>query len=168
MQEVCMPATMTAAPRRSSTTLLDALAPIHEEWISTVHRAVSPALLGSASIWDRWTAARYLGDQFAARLEQERKLVRYVPGLEPGALARIEADFGSLERIRVRIVAAGRLRNTGGVVMLLLRSFLELLAEWCVAIELAADRVPLAELPTEAAQILSDLQPEASPGGVCW
>jgi hypothetical protein len=162
-----MPATMTAAPRRSSTTLSDALAPLHEEWISTVHRAVAPALLGSASIWDRWTAVRYLEDQFAARLEQERKLVRHVPGLEPGALARIAAGFESLERIRVRIVAAGPRRHTGGVVMLLLRNLLELTADWCVAIEMAAYRVPLAELPTEAVQILNDLQPQAKGGGMC-
>jgi len=162
-----MPTTMIAAPAtHSGATLGEALAPLHEQWLVAVHRAVAPALLGTATIWDRWTAVRYLGDRFPARLERERKLVRQVPRLDRDAFERIEAGYDTLERVRARIDAAGRRRHTGGLVMLLLANLLEHLTSWCVAIEQAAARVPLAALPSEAVQILTDLQAEAPGAGV--
>lgn len=161
-----MPATMTAAPAtHSGATLGEALAPLHEQWLVAVQRAVAPALLGTATIWDRWTAVRFLGDQFTERLGQERKLVRQIPRLNRDARERIEAGYEGLERVRAQIDAAGRRRHTGGLVMLLLANLLELLTNWCVEIEQAVARVPLATLPPEGVRILTDFQAEA-PGAV--
>jgi hypothetical protein len=163
-----MSAAMIAAPViHARTTLGEALAPLHEQWLADVQRVLGPALLGTATLWDRWTAVRYLVDQFAGRLEQERKLARRVPRLDRDALERIETGYDTLERLRAQIDAAGRHRHTGGLVMLLLQRFLELLAEWCAAIEWAAARVPVATLAAEAVQILTDLQAQASPAELC-
>ncbi len=143
-------------------TLGKALGPIHDRWLADIQAAVRPALLAAATRWDRWTAVRYLGDQFPARMRQERALVRMIPGMNRAELAEIEAGYDALERLRARIDAAGRRRHTGGVVMVLLAKLLELLAAWCARIERAAAPVPLAALPAEAAELLAELEGRAA------
>jgi hypothetical protein len=147
-----------AAQTRSATTVADVLVPLHEQWLATVHRAIGPALLGTSTVWDRWTAVRYLRDEFAARFENERSLVRRIPRLDREAFQRIEAGSDTLERLRVQVGLAGRHRHTGGLVMLLLQNLLELLVDWCKAVERAVACVPLASLPIEAVQVLTDLE----------
>jgi hypothetical protein len=154
-----MPASVIAAPAtRSSTTLGEVLHPLHERWLAALERAVAPALLGTSSVWDRWTAVRYLRDQFMPRLDQERKLLRQLPQMDRAALDRIEAAYQRLERLRGEIDDEGRRRHTGGLVMLLLRGFLDLLSDWYFAIEHATTDVPLTTLPGEAVRLLTDLE----------
>ena len=154
-----MPATVTHRPvAQPSTTLGKALGPAHERWLAAAQAALAPALLAESTRWDRWTAVRYLGDRFTTRLEQERELVRGIPGLDREMLAQVETGYEALERLRARIDLAGRRRHTGGVVMLLLTNFLELLTDWCAAVEHAVATVPLAALPPDALQLLANLE----------
>jgi hypothetical protein len=161
-REAPMPATAMHPPAaHPGTTLGKALGPIHERWRADVHAALAPALHGGATRWDRWTVVRYLRDRFVTRVEQERTLVRMIPGMKPAALARIEAAYAALERLRAQIDVAGRQRHTGGLVMGLSADFLELLADWCARVEHATAAVPLATLPAEAARILDELEAPA-------
>lgn len=154
-----MLATVVNAPAPHAATMLGkALGPTHERWIAAAQAALAPALLAESTRWDRWTAVRYLGDQFTTRLEQERELVRDIPGLDREALAQVETGYEALERLRARIDLSGRRRHTGGMVMLLLINFLELLTDWCAALEHAVATVPLATLPPDALKLLADLE----------
>ena len=155
--------TMPEPGRLARTTLDEVLAPLHERWLAAVQMAVRPALSATSTRWDRWTAARYLRDELADRLGQERKLVRTIPELDRAGVRRIEAGFEVLERVLAEATLAGRRRHTGGLMMVLLKSLLEHLADWYVAVEHATADVPLTRLPPEAVAILSEFQPDEVP-----
>jgi hypothetical protein len=153
-----MPATLNAPYAvRSGTMLGEVLAAIHEEWIANAERAIAPALLGTSTIWDRWSAVPYLMDAFAEQLEQERELVRRLPRIDPEARDRIERGFETMERLRAELDLAGRRHHTGGLVMLLLRKLMDVFTHWCATIERAAARVPLASLPADVVERLDRL-----------
>jgi hypothetical protein len=157
--EAPMPATVVKTPvTHPATTLGKALGFAHERWLAGVRAALAPALLDESTRWDRWTAVRYLRDRFTARLEQERRFVRGIPGLDRAVLAQIEAGCEALERLRAQVDLAGRRRHTGGVVMLLLTNFLERLNDWCAAVEHAVATIPRTTLPPDALELLADLE----------
>lgn len=159
-----MSATMTSATGITGTTVGEVLAPLHERWLAALQAAVDPALAPASTRWDRWTAVRYLRDELAERLAQERKLVRSIPGLSRTVVLRVEAGFEALERVIAEVNAAGRRRHTSGLVMVLLRNLLEHLADWYVAIEHAIADVPLVRLSPEGVRLLGELQPDDGAG----
>jgi hypothetical protein len=164
MQEGPVSATMTSATSITGTTVGEVLAPLHERWLAALQVAVGPALAPASTRWDRWTAVRYLRDELAERLAQERKLVRSIPGLSRTVVLRVEAGFEALERVIAEVNAAGRRRHTSGLVMVLLRNLLEHMADWYVAIEHAIADVPLVRLSPEAIRLLGELQPDDGAG----
>jgi hypothetical protein len=156
---------MTATPiapwmTQNGAMLAEVLAPLHEHWFAALQDAVDPALQRTATTWDRWTAARYIGDQVAERLEQERRVIELMPRLSFSARGQIERGFRTLERVRREIERAGREQRADGLLDHLLARFVELLADWYAAIELATAWVPVDTLPAEALEILTGLELE--------
>lgn len=164
MQEGPVSAIMPSAAPITGTTAGEVLAPLHERWLAALQTAVGSALVPTSTRWDRWTAVRFLRDELAERLAQERKLVRSIPALGRSVVLRIEAGFEVLERVIAEVNAAGRRRHTSGLVMVLLQNLLEHLADWYVAIEQAIADVPLARLSPEAVRLLGELQPDDGAG----
>lgn len=158
-----MSATMMPPTSLTGTTVGEVLAPLHERSLAALQTAMGPALIPTSTRWDRWTAVRYLRDELADRLAQERKLVRSIPGLGRAAVLRLEAGFEVLERVIAEVNVAGRRRHTSGVVMVLLQDLLEHLADWYVAVEQATVDVPLVGLPPQAIRILGELRPDDPP-----
>jgi hypothetical protein len=144
----------------TGTSVGEVLAPLHERWLAALQTAVAPALVPTSTRWDRWAAVRYLRDELADRLAEERKLIRSIPGLGRAAVLRLEAGFEVLERVIAEVNVAGRRRHMSGLVMVLLQDLLEHLADWYVAIEHATAAVPLLRLPPEGIRILGELRPE--------
>lgn len=157
-----MPATLnTRCAPRSAAMLDEVLTPMHRDWAACVARACAPALLGTSTIWDRWSAVRYLNDAFQEQLGQERELIRRLPRIDSQTRERLAAVFETLERLRARIDSAGRRHHTGGLVTVLLKNLLEQLDAWCAATEHVAGSIPLALLPDQALDLLIEIQAHA-------
>jgi hypothetical protein len=150
--------TMTRT-RRAAPTLGAVLETIHERWMGEVANSLAPALSENADFWTRWSAARFLRDQFAGRFQLECALVdalgRFVPRDTAAALAAIRVD---LERTAEALIDAGRRRATRLLTAQLGRRLIDQLALWCVEVELATNRIGTAELPLGARRLLVHLR----------
>jgi hypothetical protein len=112
---------------------------IHDQWLSEVHAALDPASTPGSSLWDRWSAARYLADEFELPFRRERRLVTRLRHKLPRADAEwLEVRAARLDEIRRQLNLVGRRRDTAGPMAELTRSFLGLLESWCRHIEAAA------------------------------
>ena len=60
---------------RTDETVSAALGPVHDEWIKEARQFLLPATSADASFWDRWSAVRYLNDQYTERHRAESELV---------------------------------------------------------------------------------------------
>ena len=131
----------------------------HEDWMRRVADVLTPALDERADFWSRWAIARYLDDGFGDRFRLECELVDALDGwLPPQAAKPLDAARQAIERTGEELIAAGRRRGSRSVTARLARRFVDQLALWCVEVELAADRIPLDEVPAEVHRLLDRLQ----------
>ena len=151
---------------RTDETLSAVLSPTHEVWIEEARQLLVPAVARDATFWERWSAVRYLNDQFLERFNAERALV---VELRPFVTAReMEMLVVGGERVaglRLELDRVGRRGGTAAQFAPLIAEFLKALEPWWTEIELAAARVQPAALPSEARRYLSCL--EASPRMLC-
>jgi hypothetical protein len=132
----------------------------HKVWIRETRRFLLPATLDTASFWDRWTAVRYLADQFQGQYRRERALLNELrPFLTHGRVERLCRDGDRIEQIRLGLDNLGRRRGTALKVASASRELLELLARWCSEIEMAASRLPTSVLTPEATRLVVEERP---------
>jgi hypothetical protein len=145
--------------------LAGALRPLHDRWVADACSQVDPLLrTPRADWWERWTAIRYLADQFDARFRQECKLLAAITDLLDRSVAeRLEAERDALDRIRGEVDLLGRRHRTAGPVAALAAELLERLAVWCAGIEAATDALDVDELDERALAALADLQTGSLP-----
>jgi hypothetical protein len=154
-------ATMTSAPL-SRNSLDHVLRPIHAIWIDDARGALEPALEPDADFWARWTAARYLAEDFRDRYRRERALVEeLLPFLRANVVDRLLREDDRVYRLRIELDRICRRRGTTAEIA---RSTVELVKQlraWCAEIERAACEVTREELTAEGAELLAQL--EATP-----
>jgi hypothetical protein len=151
------PPDTVAAGARAGTVgqLLEA---VHGEWLRETHTALDPAVAADSSLWDRWTAARYLGDPFDLRLRRERELVLLLQPLLPGPSAgSLLARAERLDEMRRQLSELGRRKDTAAEMMELTPSFLSLLETWCRQLEGATGSLRVADLAEAAGATLESL-----------
>lgn len=149
------PPDTTAAGAGTVGRLLEA---VHEEWLRESHTALDPAAAPDSTLWDRWTAARYLGDQFETRLRRERALVVLLQPLLPGPSAgSLLARAERLDEMRRQLSELGRRKDTAAEMIELTPSFLSLLETWCRQLEGAAGSLRISDLADAAATTLESL-----------
>lgn len=147
------------SPPQSEELLAPVLGRAHEIWIKETRRFLLPATLDTASFWDRWTAVRYLADQFQGQYRRERALLDELrPFLAPGRVERLCRDAERIEQIRLGLDNLGRRRGTAPKVAAASRELLDLLERWCSEIENAASRLPRGVLPQEATRLVTELE----------
>ena len=154
---------MTAVQQDSVTHEDDILAPVlraaHEIWIRETDRFLSPVIVGEAPFWGRWTAVRYLADQFLGQYRRERALVDEVrPFLPPDIAERLTRDGERIGGLQCELDRVGRRRRTGHTVSVLSRELLQLLRSWCADIEEAAGQIPRDLLPEEGNRLVAELE----------
>lgn len=131
----------------------------HEDWMRRVADVLTPALDERADFWSRWALSRYVDDVFGDRFRLECELVDALDGwLPPEAAKPLDAARRAIEHTGEELIAAGRRRGSGAMTARLARRFVDQLALWCVEVELAADRIPLDEVPAEVHRLLDRLQ----------
>jgi hypothetical protein len=141
----------------------DILAPVlraaHRIWIRETNRFLLPIMVREAPFWERWTAVRYLADQFMGQYHRERALIDEVrPFLPPDAAERLTQDGERVGRLQSELDRVGRRRGTAHTVSVLSRELLHLLRSWCADIEEAAGRIPRELLPEEGNRLVADFE----------
>lgn len=141
----------------------DILAPVlraaHRIWIRETSRFLLPIMVREAPFWERWTAVRYLTDQFMGQYHRERALIDEVrPFLPPDAAERLTQDGERVGRLQGELDRVGRRRGTAHTVSVLSRELLHLLRSWCADIEEAAGRIPRDLLPEEGNRLVADFE----------
>ncbi len=150
--------TVTAPAGAGAGTVGQLLEVVHGEWLRETHTALDPAVAEDATLWDRWTAARYLGDQFDVRLRRERELVQLLQPLLPGPSAgSLLARAERLDEMRRQLSELGRRKDTAPEMRELTPSFLSLLETWCRQLEGAAGSLRVADLAEGAGATLESL-----------
>jgi hypothetical protein len=144
---------------RTTATVGEVLAAMHETWMEQVATFVTPALSEDADFWSRWSVARFLGDQFGDRFRAERDLLDALGPRVPEEASRTLAGLrAGLERTLEELVIVARRRATGLLTAILARRLIDQLALWCVEVELATGEIETEDLPSEADRLLTSLQ----------
>jgi hypothetical protein len=134
------------------------LSPAHDVWIEEAQQFLLPATAADAPFWDRWSAVRYLNDQYVDRHRAERDLVAelrpFVSSREFEMLLEGEARIAQL---RLALDRVGRQRGTAVEFGYVAAELLRALELWCAEIELAGSHVAAEALPVEARQALDNL-----------
>jgi hypothetical protein len=150
---------------RAFDTLESLLSPIHDLWIEEVERVLAPVMAPHASFWERWSAVRYLTDQFEDRFRLEYSLTDSSDGLlKPKMVSRLDSTRTALEFIRVQLIASGRRRGTSGVVAGLAGKLLQQAKLWCAQLEFAMREVRRDDLSRESRRLLEHLETAAGLG----
>jgi hypothetical protein len=146
---------------------LDALlSPMHDGWVEEVRRFLVPATTPNAPFWDRWSAVRYLNDQFLAHFTMQRTLLAELrPLIQPHHLDGIEAGTERVARLRLSLDRIGRRRGTAAEFALMADELLAALELWCAEIESAVRHVDAEHLPEDGARILALLESVMRPVG---
>jgi hypothetical protein len=144
---------------RTAATVGEVLGAVHEIWMEQVATCLVPALSEEADFWSRWTAVRFLGDQFGDRFRLECALVEALGPLLPDGVGRkLAAARAELEHTLGELTIVGRRRATGPLTARLTRRLMDKLALWCVEVELATTDIEVEELSPEPSGLLTSLR----------
>ena len=159
---------MTAVPDysaqvRAGETLAPTLRAAHEIWLRETSRFLLPVSMPETPFWSRWTAVRFLADEFAAQYRRERALLEelysFLPHEAAERLALGGAHIGQLQSDLDRV---GRRRGTAHTVSVVSHRLLHLLRSWCADIEAEAGWIPVDTLTLVGHQLLRDFERYAS------
>jgi len=155
---------MTAVQQSSAEFAEDGiLAPVlrdaHKIWIRETTLYLWPVFVQEAPFWERWTAVRYIADEFLRQYHLERAFVDELrPFLPPGIADSLTRDGERIGRLQCELDRVGRRRGTAHTVSVISRRLLHLLRSWCADIEAAAGRIPRGLLPPEGNRLVADLE----------
>jgi hypothetical protein len=131
----------------------------HEIWIRETTLFLSPATKEDAGFWERWTAVRYLADQFQGPFHRARAMADEMrPFLPTETGDRLSGEGERIAQLGQALDKVGRRRGTARTVAVASREFLQTLRQWCSDIELAAQQIPREELPEEGARLVTELE----------
>jgi hypothetical protein len=139
--------------------LNEILRPIHRAWLDECRGFLEAALEPEPDIWARWTAVRYLADEFIGRYTWARALVDELrPFLPPAVADRLQRHGDRLRFLRLELDRIGRRSGTATEFAAGVRDLLDQLALWCVEIETAARGLTCDTLPLEAVSLIGHLE----------
>jgi hypothetical protein len=155
---------MTAAPEYpTEMSIGESLAPTlhaaHEIWLREATRFLLPVSTEEGPFWSRWTAVRFMADQFTTQYRRERALLNELhPFLPPETAERLNEDGDRIGRLQEELDRVGRRRGTAHTVSVVSQRLLHLLHSWCADIEAAAGSVPVDSLTPEGRELLLQLE----------
>jgi hypothetical protein len=155
-----MTAILSASPALLEAEILrPALNAAHDVWIHEASGYLLPVIAPEADFWERWTAARYLADQFLAQFERERALLDELrPFLPPEVVVRLDGLARRIAQRQEQLDRIGRRRGTAHTVAVAARALLQDLKTWCAELEATAGRLSRDVLPEQASRLLADLE----------
>jgi hypothetical protein len=147
-------------------TLSAMLSPAHDVWIEEARQFILPATVADASFWERWSAVRYLNDQFLDRFTAERMLLAELrPFVATRETEMFAAGGDRVAELRLALDRVGRRRGTAAEFARVALKLLEALELWCAGVELSTAHLQPDALPSEARRVLGYL---VTAPRVCW
>ncbi|HEX5574543.1 MAG TPA: hypothetical protein VFX42_01615 [Gemmatimonadales bacterium] len=140
-------------------TLASVVRAAHKTWIEEVESYLTPVIRPGASFWERWTAVRYIADQFLEQYHRERALFDELRPYLPAEPA--ESLLGSCRRIdqlQRELDRVGRRRGTARTVSVAAGKLLDAVRSWCGEIEIVVPDIQRVTLPEEAQRLLAKLE----------
>jgi hypothetical protein len=148
-----------SAALQGEETLAPTLRAAHEVWIREASSYLVPISAPDAGFWERWTAVRYLADQFLAQFHRERALIDELRLLlPPEVVDHLDREAQRIAERREQLDRIGRRRGTGHTVGMAARALLHALRIWCVELEATVGRLRRESLPDQASQLIADLE----------
>jgi hypothetical protein len=155
---MCATITPNVEPLTTDETLTAVLSPTHDVWIGDARRLLLPAAVPEATFLARWSAVRYLDDQFTERVTAERALMtELLPFVSPREATLLEAGAERVTWLHFALARIGCRRGTAPEFAHTAAELLRALDLWCAQIELAAARVRPAALTPEGQRVLGQL-----------
>lgn len=131
----------------------------HKIWIAETDSYLTPVIAREAPFWQRWTAVRYLADEFIAQYRRERALLEELQPFLPSDIAEtLLRDGERIEQLQQKLDRVGRRRGTARTVSAGARLLLRSVRTWCADIEAAGSEIDRAELPEEAQRVLASFE----------
>ena len=155
---------MNAAPENkagiaSGESLAPMLRAAHEIWLREANRFLLPVIMRQAPFWSRWTAVRFLADQFTAQYRRERALLNELhPFLPHDTAERLNEKGDRIARLQEELDRTGRRRGTAHTVSVVSQRLLHLLRSWCADIEAAAGNIQRDVLTPAGKQLVLDFE----------
>ncbi len=152
-------ATAASSDTRTTETIARTLRAAHEIWLRETHESLAPLLAPQAGFWERWTAVRYLADQFLTQYSREWALLATMqPFIPPHRTDELQRNGKRIAEVQRLLDQIGRRRGTGLLVSGLARKLFEALRRWCADLEAAAWEISRGQLPTEGHRLLTELE----------
>ncbi len=154
---------MTAIHRGPNTDEQQDLGPVlrraHEIWVEHTDTFLTPVMVPEASFWERWTAVRFLADEFAAQLRRECAVLEELRAFLPAGVAdQLLQDGERIGQLREYMDRLGRCRGTGQTVAVTARQLLDSVRAWCADVEAAVWQVDPSMLTAEAREAVDGIQ----------
>jgi len=131
---------------------------VHKQWIRRTHSALDPAMRPGSSLWDRWTAARYLGDQFEPHFRRERNLIDGLRSKLTDVDARTPPTWARwLDAMHRESHLLGRRQDTAREMAQLTGTLRGLVEHWCRQVEVATGSLRTADLGPAAVEAVDEL-----------
>jgi hypothetical protein len=154
-----MTATAQSIPAQRSSTLVSVLRATHETWTDEVERYLSPVILREASFWERWTAVRYIADQFQLQYRREWRLLDQVRTLLPALVVEtLVKDGQRIERLQRELDRVGRRRGTARSVSVTAGELLDAVRCWCGDLEAGVREISRSTLTAKAERLVAELE----------
>jgi hypothetical protein len=131
----------------------------HEIWVEHSDSFLTPVMAPEASFWERWTAVRFLADEFAAQLGRECALLEELRAFLPaGVTDQLLQDGERIGQLQEYMDRVGRRWGTGQTVAATARQLLDSVRAWCADVEAAVWQVDPSILTAEARQAVDSIQ----------
>jgi hypothetical protein len=131
------------------------LAATHDRWMADADQALGPVMEPDASFFQRWTAVRYLWDEFAERLQLEQELLDELhPLIHPEAWERLSIQAHRVKRLRQDLALLADQSGTRREVALTAHALLDGLRLWYAEIEFTVGLIELIHLSPYATRLL--------------
>jgi hypothetical protein len=141
---------VTIAPSLGGVPALKHVRAAHATWIDEVESYLMPIVAPEATFWQRWTAVRYIADQFQSQYRRERTLLEGLRGVLPAAVVDSLLQHGDhIERLQRELDQVGRRRGTARRVSGAAGKLLDVIRCWCADLETAVQGMRGDRLPTE-------------------
>jgi hypothetical protein len=142
----------------TSSALVAALQHAHGEWRKDVDEALDSVRAPEAGIWERWTAARYLVDQFGPRLDREQHILIALADRLPAQEAKHVWALGELLQFLCRhLCELGTMPQCGPAFAVGVTKLIRALDFWCAEVEASVEAAAAGGLPPGAAEEFEQL-----------
>jgi hypothetical protein len=139
-------------------TLAPILARVHDRWMAEADGALDPVTDPQATFFQRWTAVRYLWDQFAERFMLEQELIQELHAFIPLEIReRLAMQMDRVNRLHQDLDRLAHQRGVARELARTTRALLEALRLWYAEIEFAAGGIRQEDTSPDVHRLLESL-----------